>query len=512
MRPILTPQESAELDRRSAERGIAVGTLMENAGAVVARAAIGLAGGSYGKRAVVVCGKGNNGGDGLVAARLLFRAGVGVAVAMLVEPSELGGAAASSFARFVESGGRWTSFDPGRLRRELDRADVAVDAIFGTGFRGEPEGDWRAGIEALTEAAPPVVAVDIPSGVQGDNGAVRGPAVRAARTVTFGALKPGVVFFPGAEYGGDVEVADIGVPPVLVCSDLSLVEGLDVARWLRPRSAESHKREAGYVLVLAGSRAMTGAAILAASSAYRAGAGLVTLAVPESILPIVEGAITEATFLPLPETEHGTVSEEAWGALRDRLEGVGSAAIGPGLTTDPSTVTLVRRVVGESPVPLVVDADALNAFRDQPSLLAERASAAVLTPHAGEFGRLTGLSSAEVVEDRVGHARKAAAEFRATVLLKGSRTVIAAPGGLTLVNPTGGAYLATGGTGDVLTGAIAAFLARRLEPMDAAASAAFVHGMAGRMAAARLGEGAAASDVAAHLPEAVLAVRSGEAG
>ena len=254
-----------------------------------------------------------------------------------------------------------------------------------------------------------------------------------------------------------------------------------------------------------------GAAILAASSAYRAGAGLVTLAVPESILPIVEAAITEATFLPLPETENGTVSEGAWGTLRDRLEGVGSAAIGPGLTTDPSTVALVRRVVGESPVPVVVDADGLNAFRAQPSLLSERASAAVLTPHAGEFGRLTGLSSSEVMEDRVGHARKAATEFRATVLLKGSRTVIAGPGSLTLVNPTGGAYLATGGTGDVLTGAIAAFLARGLEPMEAAASAAFVHGLAGRMAATRLGEGVVASDVAAHLPAAVLAVRSGEA-
>src|SRR5439155_12632880 len=286
MRPILTPQESAELDRRSAERGITVETLMENAGAAVARASVGVAGGSYGKRAVVVCGKGNNGGDGLVAARHPLRGGLGVAVAILVDPSELRGAAASSFAGFVEAGGRWSSFDPGRLRRELDRADVAVDAIFGTGFRGEPDGEWRAAIEALAGAVPPVVAVDIPSGVQGDNGAIRGPAVRAARTVTFGALKPGVVFFPGAEHCGDVEVADIGFLPDLVTSDLSLVEGSDVARWLRPRSAESHKREAGYVLVLAGSRAMTGAAILAASSAYRAGAGLVTLAVPQSILPI----------------------------------------------------------------------------------------------------------------------------------------------------------------------------------------------------------------------------------
>jgi hydroxyethylthiazole kinase-like uncharacterized protein yjeF len=512
MRPILTPHESGDLDRRSAERGVTVDALMENAGAAVAGSVLRLGGGSYGRRALVLCGKGSNGGDGLVAARHLHRTGVSVSVVLLADPGELRGGAARSFELFASSGGRWKPFRADRLGRDVGRADAIIDAMFGTGFRGEPEGPWRAAIEAIGDAADRVVAVDIPSGVEGETGAVRGVAVRAARTVTFGTLKPGLVFFPGAEHAGEVEVADIGFPPDLVRSELSLVESSDVAGWLRPRSAESHKREAGYVLLVAGSRAMTGAAILAASAAYRAGAGLVTVAVPRGILPIVEGAITEATFLALPETDAGTVSDAAWPELRDRLAGVGAAAIGPGLTTDRSTVQLVRRVVRESPVPVIVDADGLNAFRDEPSLLADRASPVVLTPHAGEFGRLTGLSSTEVVEDRVGHARKAAEEFRATVLLKGSRTVIAEPGGRALVNPTGGPYLATGGTGDVLTGAIAAFLARGVEPTEAAAAAAFVHGLAGRMAAERRGDGVVASDVVAHLPGAVLAARGNEAG
>jgi len=345
--------------------------------------------------------------------------------------------------------------------------------------------------------------VDIPSGVDGETGAVSGQAVSADVTVTFGALKPGVVFHPGADRAGSVEVADIGFPPDLVRSDLWLVEAEDAASLIRPRPPDGHKRTSGAVLVLAGSRAMTGAAILAASAAYRAGAGLVTLAVPQGILPVVESALTEATFLPLPETEQGTVAAEAWGAVQEQLGSVGALAVGPGLTTDASTAGLVRRVVAESPVPLVVDADGLNAFAGQGPLLAERASDAVITPHPAEFGRLTGLSAGEVMEDRVGHARKAASEFRCAVLLKGSRTVVAEAGGRARVNPTGGPYLATGGTGDVLTGAIAGLMAGGIPPADAAVLGAFVHGLAGRMAAEQLGTGTVASDVLERLPLAL---------
>jgi ADP-dependent NAD(P)H-hydrate dehydratase / NAD(P)H-hydrate epimerase len=505
MLPILTPAESAELDRASAERGVTVQGLMENAGRAVARAAVDLAGGAYGLRAVVVCGKGNNGGDGLVAARRLSRWGMGVIVVLLEHPDAFRGAARSSFRKFAGAGGRWRPFTESLLRRAIERADVVIDAVFGTGFRGKPEGDFARAIELINEGAASIVAVDIPSGVEGETGMIHGEAVFADLTVTLGALKPGVVFHPGADHAGLVEVADIGFPGDLVASDLWMVEAEDVALLLPRRSPESHKRDA-VVLVLAGSRTMTGAPVLAGSAAYRAGAGLVTLAVPEGILSVVQEGIAEATFLPLPETEEGTVDERGWQRLRERLEEVDAAAVGPGLTTNPSTAELIRRLVNESPVPVVLDADGLNAFAGRGHLLSERTSGLVITPHAGEFGRLAGLSSREVLEDRVGHARKAAAEFRCPVLLKGSRTVVAEPGGRVRVNPTGGPVLATGGTGDVLTGAIAGLVARGLQPADAAVTAAYIHGVAGALSAGELGEGTVASDVAGRLPRAMALV------
>jgi ADP-dependent NAD(P)H-hydrate dehydratase / NAD(P)H-hydrate epimerase len=501
--PILTPAESAALDRASAERGITVARLMENAGRAVARAAIRLAGGGYGKRAVVVCGKGNNGGDGLVAARHLLRDGLGVSVVTLHPLASYRDWAAVNFRRFDANGGRWRPYSQELLARELGRADVVVDAIFGTGFHGPAQGDAVKAIGAMNACVAPVVAVDIPSGVEGETGRFQGDAVRADVTVTFGSLKPGLVFHPGAALAGLVEVTDIGFPPDLLQSDLWLVERADVSRLVPRREAEGHKRSSGAVLVLAGSRAMTGAAILAATAAYRAGAGLVTLAVPQGILAVVESAITEATFLPLPQTEDGAVSDRAWGALSERLHDVRAVAVGPGLTTSRSTAGLVRRLVAESPVPIVLDADGLNAFAGRGAELASRASEAVITPHPGEFGRLVGMSSGEVVEDRVGHARKAAAEFRCTVLLKGSRTVVAEPDGRAFVNPTGGPYLATGGTGDVLTGAIAGLLAQQLRPSEAAILGAYAHGLAGGAAAEVLGNGTVASDVLARLPSAL---------
>lgn len=511
MIPILTPAESAELDRESAARGVTVAELMESAGLAVARAAMAIAGGVYGRRAVVVCGKGNNGGDGLVAARHLERSGMGVRVVLLADPAQFRGEPRATFRRFAETGGVWRPYAEHGLRREIGRADVVVDALFGTGFRGPPEGDFVRAIELINDAAGSVVAVDIPSGVEGETGQVRGAAVFADATVTFGGLKPGLVFHPGAEHAGHVEVADIGFPADLVRSDLWLVEAADVAPMLPSRPADSHKRASGVVLVVAGSRTMTGAAALTAGAAYRAGAGLVTLAVPQGILPVVEAAISEATFLPLPETGDGTVDEAAASLLLERLQDVQAMAMGPGLSTNRSTAELVRRLVAETPVPLVLDADGLNAFAGRGSLLSERRSEALITPHAGEFGRLTGLSSGEVLEDRVGHARKAAAECRCAVLLKGSRTVVAEPAGRVRVNPTGGPSLATGGTGDVLTGAAAALLARGLGPADAGVLAAYVHGVAGRMAASELGEGAVASDVMVRLPRAIAALER-EAG
>jgi NAD(P)H-hydrate epimerase len=504
VRPILTPAQAAGLDRAAQERGIQPASLMENAGREVANAAVRLAGGSYGRRAVVVCGRGNNGGDGFVAARYLASWGMGVSV-LLVEPgADVREPAAANLERLDRTRARVRPWSREAASRELARAGVVVDAIFGTGFRGSPDGVHAEAISSL-DAGIPVVAVDIPSGVNGANGEVAGAAVRADLTVTFGAAKPGVVLLPGASFAGIVEVADIGFPEDLVVSDLVLVDGDDVAAWLPRRAPDTHKRAVGYAVVIGGSRAMTGAVGLMAEGAYRAGAGLVAAAAPASILPVIQGAVREAVFSPLPETDAGTAAGPS-----DRLTEIfvqaDAVAIGPGMTTDERTAAWIRQLVRSCENPVVLDADGLNAFAGRSADLAERKSDLVLTPHAGEFARLAGLGAREIDADRISAVRKLAAETQAVVLLKGSRTLIGSPDGSVRVNATGGPFLATGGTGDVLTGMIVGLLARGLGPADAAAAAAYVHGVAGAMAADAAGEGATAGDVLGRVAEAFVAV------
>jgi ADP-dependent NAD(P)H-hydrate dehydratase / NAD(P)H-hydrate epimerase len=505
MKPILTPEESAELDRQSRDRGVTVELLMENAGRAVARAAVAIAGGAYGRRAVVVCGKGNNGGDGLVAARHLRRWGMGATVVLLPSPESLREPASTMLRRFEEIDARVRGGDA--LARELGRADVVVDAVFGTGFRGRPEDVPARAIGAINDAARPVVAVDIPSGVNGDTGAVTGTAVAATTTVTFGAPKPGLLFYPGAGHAGVIQVADIGFPSELVRSDFRMVEQDDVAALWHHRDPAGHKRSSGVVLVIAGSRRMTGAVRLVAESAYRAGAGLVTVAVPEGILRVAQRLITEATFLPLPETDGGAVASAALDTVTEQLDGFDALAIGPGLSTDEETSSFVRSLMSSTSVPTVADADALNAFAGRATDIAEHRSDLVLTPHDGEFVRLAGGTIRELHEDRLGRLRKLAGETRAAVLLKGHPALVASPTGEVRLNPTGGPALSTAGTGDVLTGATAALLARGSNAFDAATAAAFVHGLAGDLAALSLGEGTTALDVLARLPEAVRLVQ-----
>ncbi len=507
MKPVLTPEEAAALDRETQARGVTADGLMERAGRAVARAAREVAGGSYGRRAVVVCGKGNNGGDGLVAARHLGRWGMRTTVLLLERSSELREPAATNARRLDEVRGiRVMPFEERALVRELARADVAVDAIFGTGFRGMPEDEWAAAIASLNGSGVPVVAVDTPSGVNGATGAVEGESVRAELTITFGAAKLGAVLMPGADRAGIVRVVDIGFPDDLMDPHAWLIEPSDVAAWLPVREVDTHKRASGVLVVVAGSRAMTGAPRLIAAAAGRIGAGLVTVAAPEGALPQIQAGLAESTFLPLPETDAGTVSDGAVDPVLERLGAADALAIGPGLATDERTVGFVREVVRRSPVPLVVDADGLNAFVGDAAGLADRQADAVLTPHGGEFARLTGVKPRDLDADRPGHVRALAAQSRAVTLLKGSRTVIAEPEGRLLVNVTGSAVLATAGTGDVLTGMVGGLLARGLGPSASAAAAAYLHGLAGLFAGRDLGEGTVAGDVIERIPEAVARV------
>lgn len=391
---------------------------------------------------------------------------------------------------------------PSDLEREVARADVALDCLFGTGFRGTPEGEVADAIATLNGAEAPVLAADIPSGVDGATGAVAGVAVRAAVTLAFGVAKPGDLLFPGAEYAGLVEVVDIGFPGDLISTHLWEVEPEDVSALIPERRPDTTKREAGNVLVVGGSGTMTGAVCLAAESAYRAGAGLVTVAAPGSILPVIQSSLLEPVFIALPE-EDGAISPSALEVLWDGLGDYGAIVVGPGMGRSPSAAEFSRALVAAAPRGLVVDADALNAFEGRLADFDDRGSAdIVLTPHLREFSRLSGMEIEEVRADRVAAVRELAARLGASVLLKGSRTLIGEPSREVRINPTGSSALATGGTGDVLSGAIAALMSRGLESFDAATVAAYVHGIAGSLASLEFGDGAIAGDVCSMLPAA----------
>ncbi|MGH2710414.1 MAG: NAD(P)H-hydrate dehydratase [Actinomycetota bacterium] len=515
MIPVLTAEEARALEREAEARGTSVEVLMERAGHAVARAAAELAGGSYGRRAVVVAGKGNNAGDGFVAARFLASWGMRATVVLVGEADELREPAAANFERLAGTGVRVVPFSEEAADRELERADVAIDAIFGLGFHGTPKDPYAAAMNSFEMHEVPVVSVDIPSGVESDTGRCHGSAIHPTVTVTFGAPKIGNILPPGAcPYGSKLEVADIGYPRELVTRvepylpyqwPITLLEIGDVTT-PSPKPPNAHKRDA-VVLVVAGSRRMTGAPALVASGAYRAGAGLVILAVPGSILPVVQSAVREATFLPLPEDSSGVVSERAWDVLSEILSTVHAVAVGPGLSREGGAPAFVRRLVRESPVPLVIDADAINAFAGSAADLAERNAEAVITPHHGELARLMGISTHEVRDDLLGSVRAASRETSMPVLLKGWPNLLAVPEGNVKIERTGTSALATAGTGDVLTGVISGFLAHAGGADDGAIAGAQVHGLAGRVAVERIGPGITAGDVAESIPEAIRRLR-----
>jgi len=446
MRPILTPAEMAARDSAAIAGGVSEATLVDRAGGAVARAARRLLGGTYGRRVVIVCGKGNNGADGRVAAQRL--AGWGARV-----------------DRFDLA-----DLDHPDLGRALNRADLAIDAMFGTGFRGALDGDAA---DALNRAGCPVLSIDIPSGVDGLTGAVKGAAVQAVATVCFVALKPGLVLFPGASLAGDVEVADIGIDPNTPSASLGLTEEADVAAWLPGRAPESHKWSVGAVYVVGGSQGMTGAVMLAARSALRAGAGMVVAGLPGDAAARASGG--EIITRSLPATSSGSLDEDAAKKVLDGLDRFRALVVGPGLGRSAATVAAVRRLVAEAPVPLILDADGLNALDGDTDLLAARPAATIVTPHTGEYSRLAGES---VGEDRVAAARRLAERAGAVVLLKGSRTVVADPTGRAALNATGGPWLATAGTGDVLSGIVGALAAMGLPAFRATAAGAWLHGRA----------------------------------
>lgn len=494
--------------------GISLEELMERAGKAVAEAAKALLKEASGKRAVILAGKGNNGGDSIVAARLLKGQGFSVSLFALWPKEELSPEARSALLK-AEQGGlkpvllHKENLD--ELEKELLRADLAIDGIFGFGFRGKAQGLVAEVIERLNNSKKPVLSIDIPSGVEADTGSVHGPAVRASTTISFTLPKIGLLVFPGAEFAGRLQVADIGIPRDLLGEDSARTETVDPEKltdWLPRHRMDIHKKERGRVLVVAGSLGMTGAAALTSLSCLRAGAGTVTLGIPQSLNPILEEKLTEVMTIPLPETFSRSIDVEAYGQISDLMDSFDVLVVGPGLSLDESTVSLVRLLVTGIDKPMVLDADGLNAMVGEIRLFRERKSPLLITPHPGELARLYKVAPSDVQADRLAFARRAAAEWRAEVVLKGAGSIVASPEGEAVVNITGNPGMASAGTGDVLTGIIGGLLAQGLTLHRAAVLGVYLHGLAGDLAAEDLTELCLlAGDLIVYLPQAIKRLR-----
>jgi len=513
--PLVSAQRMRALDAYTIEKLSVPGSLlMESAGRAVLDALLDQYGDRLaGRRAgdvMIVCGAGNNAGDGFVLARQLKLLGYGVRVALAgdrpASPDALANLTRAEAVGVAIEGADWRAPDAG----------ILVDALFGTGLSRPVTGAFAEAIERINGSDLPVVSIDLPSGLDTDTGQVLGCAVRADLCVTISLPKRALALPPGRELAGRVRVARIGIADEMP-GELR-ADGLDAAvlwsrsgaaRELPERPRDGHKGRFGHVLVIAGSQGKTGAAALAAKGALRGGSGLVTLACPSSLNDILEQKCTEAMTAPVAETARRGLSGEA---LEELVELAGErdvVAMGPGVGRDKSTESLMRSLVRRLGVPLVIDADGLNAFAGNPGALRAHAGPTVLTPHPGEAAALLGRSAAEINHDRVAAARDLARETDSVVLLKGAATVVAEPAGRVIINPTGGPALSTGGTGDVLTGLVAALLAQGVDAMEAAALAAYLHGAAGDWLSDEGGEsGLLASDLADALPAAARALRA----
>ena len=510
---IVSASDMREIDRLTSERfGVPSLVLMENAGTAVAQFVIERF--PAARRVGIVCGKGNNGGDGFVAARKLQEASREVAVMLLADPAELRGDAAAMFERLSVKPvviGSEADLETAATRAVLG-ADVLIDAILGTGFRPPVNGLYAQAIRAINGSVPPIVAVDIPSGADSD--AMR-PSdnlrARADGIVTFTAPKPAHIF--AGLTTGSIVVAPIGSPAEAIGSSLGLnvTTPADIADLIGQRAPDANKGNFGHVLVVGGSLGKSGAAAMAGMSALRTGAGLSTVATAVSVLPTVAGFHPELMTEPLQETEAGTISLRAleYGRFDELVKGKTVLAIGPGISRNAETSEFVRTIVTRYQSPMVIDADGLNAFAGKTQQLSGKGRALVITPHPGEMARLMGSTMGEIQKNRLDVARGFAREHELIVVLKGHRTLIADPDGTVWVNTTGNPGMATGGTGDILTGMVAGVMAQRPDRIfDAVIAAVYLHGLAGDIARESIGEQCLiATDLVKALPEAYSRTR-----
>lgn len=509
---VATVEEMKSLDQRAiADHGIPDHILMENAGEAVYYVILREMG-VAGRRFAVVCGLGNNGGDGLVVARKIRSTGGTADVFVLGDPQRFGESSKLHYEMLARGGASIIAdASAEQIGAGLARCDAVIDGIFGTGIAREVGGRYREAIERINAAGKPVFAIDIPSGVDGDSGAIRGAAVRADWTVTFGLPKRGNLLYPGAALGGRLVVSHISFPPLLHAAP-EIPVALNEPAPLPERPAHGHKGSFGDVLFVAGAAGYYGAPAFSALSLLKAGGGYARLATPRSVAPALAALGGEIVFVPQPETQSGSLAGSALDGLLELSAQVDFVVLGPGLSLADETQELARRLTRRVEKPLLIDGDGLTAVAAETSVLRERTAPTVLTPHPGEMSRLLGRAIGGIQADPIAAAREAAQEFGAIVVLKGAHSLIAHADGRVRVNTSGNSGMASAGSGDVLTGTIAAMSGLGLRLDEAVRTGVFLHGLAGDLAAEEKGEdGITARDILEQLPFAVRAYREDHA-
>lgn len=497
------------IDRRAIDGlGIPGMELMENAGRGIAHYLKDIFNGeTKGKRVAIFCGKGNNGGDGYVIARYLHSWGTVVQIFLLAARGEIQGDALANLQKIEQLGIKISPIGSSGIPPIISGNDLIIDAIFGTGFQGSVDDGTKRIIDFLNGSGIGILAVDTPSGLNNDTGEIGNACVRATYTASLALPKIGQYLYPGKAYCGQIKIIDIGLPPeAIIREDLSLnlVTPSRIKQLIPDRSPMAHKGDCGTLFIVAGSVGLTGAAALAAEAAVKAGTGLVTVGIPQSLNDILEIKLTEAMTKPLPELKkRRCLPTRSLGAILENIALADAVCLGPGVGRHFETMELFRRIIAKLGKPAVLDADGLYAFSGKTELLQNCSADLVITPHAGEFSRLSGKTVEEVLSNRTEAASKLALQLGKVVLLKGAPTIIAGPDGSVYISPTGNQGMATGGSGDVLTGVIGALMALGLKGFDAAICGAYLHGLAGDLARKGIGTfGMTASDIVSHLPKA----------
>jgi ADP-dependent NAD(P)H-hydrate dehydratase / NAD(P)H-hydrate epimerase len=508
MKPVVSAAQMTEMDKYTIhELGIQGIILMENAGRGIVKSALSLLHDAHNKIVHIYCGSGNNGGDGYVVARHLLNMGARVQIYILAPREKIKGDADLNL-RVLEKICNKIYYIEDLPGTDVESPDLIIDAMLGTGVERPLHGLYSKVVDYINSLQKPVLSVDIPTGVNADSGDVQGPAIKAVRTATMALLKRGLLFSPGREYAGHIDIVAISMPPQVIAlknPQTYLVEESDIKKMLPLRSPDVHKNSCGTVAVVGGSRGFTGAPSLTAEATLRTGAGLSYLCIPKSLNLIFETKITEVISYPFDDADSGYLHFGCLDELLAQIEKLDVIALGPGMGQHEETQKLIYALLENLKKPMVLDADGLNAAAKKPELLSSYKGEMVLTPHPGELSRLTGLSTKEIAANRFDIARKFASEWGKVLVVKGGPTLIALPDGNLYINSTGNGGMATGGTGDVLTGIVAGLLAQGLSADLAAIAGVYIHGYAGDLARDELGErGMIAGDLLKKLPLALV--------